>query len=656
MAWMRLPNKWSRVQIVGVEPLVDSGRWPLKRVLGESLSLRVRATIDGHDLIRAEARFKHKTQNLTLALTPEGNDWYSAEFIPPELGVWNYQILAWPDRFASWQDSFARRVKGGESSVELQSELLEGAYWAEQALGATQGAAGEQLRAMIAALKSGDIATGLDPELANLVHELGQPQDASESSTYRLIVDRPLAKSSAWYEFFPRSAGQPGVPATLAEAADRLPYVAGMGFDVVYIPPIHPIGTTARKGRDGSLDPQPNDPGSPWAIGSEAGGFTTVHPDLGGLEAFRIFHGRAQELGLELALDIAFQCSPDHPWVKEHPEWFYQRPDGTIRYAENPPKKYQDIYPLNFENPDWKGLWRALREVFVFWIKEGVRIFRVDNPHTKPIAFWEWALLDLIEEYPDLIFLSEAHTRPALLYGLTKAGFSQSYTYFPWRNTKSELTEYVQEIFFGELSQHFRPNFWTNTPDILTDYLVYGGRPAFVVRLLLAATLSPCYGIYGPAFELLDHQGHPQKEEYANNEKYEIKAWDWDNPFSLAPLITRINQIRRENPVFARGDTVTFCPTDNPDILAYAKHSGAKLFLLAANLDPYHLQHGWVDLPEELGIPSNRSYLVHDLLTDERYFWQGNHNYLHLEPNDSPVNFFQIHIKARREQDFEYYF
>lgn len=653
---MSFPAKWSRVQIVSIEPLVDCGRWPLKGVLGESLLLKLRATIDGHDLIRAEARFKRKDRTVPLALKPEGNDLYIAEFLPPELGVWSYQVLAWPDRFASWQESFSRRVEGGESPAVLQSELQDGALWAEQALGNAQGSTAKKLRSLIAALRNGDIATGLDPNLAELVHELDQPRDASESATYRLIVDRPLAKSSAWYEFFPRSAGKPGIPATLVEAAERLSYVAGMGFDVVYIPPIHPIGTTARKGRDGSLDPKPEDPGSPWAIGSEAGGFTEVHPDLGGLEAFRTFQQRARELGLELALDIAFQCSPDHPWVKEHPEWFYQRPDGTIRYAENPPKKYQDIYPLNFENPDWKGLWHALREVFVFWIKEGVRIFRVDNPHTKPVAFWEWVLLDLIEEYPDLIFLSEAHTRPALLYGLAKAGFSQSYTYFPWRNTKNELVEYVEEIFFSDVSEYFRPNFWTNTPDILTDYLVYGGRPAFVVRLLLAATLSPCYGIYGPAFELMIQEAHPEKEEYANNEKYQIKAWNWDNPFSLAPLITRINQIRRENPAFARGDTTIFCPTDNPELLAYLKHSGDKLFLLAVNLDPYHLQHGWVDLPEGLGIPLDRSYLVRDLLSDERYFWQGTHNYLHLEPNITPVNFLQIHTKPRREQDFEYYF
>src|SRR5690606_3744507 len=384
---------------------------------------------------------------------------------------------------------------------------------------------------------------------------------------------------------------------------------------IVYLPPIHPIGRTHRKGKDNATMAEPDDPGSPWAIGAKEGGHKSVHPDLGGIKAFDRVVARVDKLGLKVALDIAFQTSPDHPYVKQHPEWFKQRPDGSIRYAENPPKKYQDVYPFNFESPDWKNLWRELKSIFEFWIDHGVRIFRVDNPHTKPFAFWEWCLGELRREYPDTIFLAEAFSRPKIMYHLAKLGFNNSYTYFTWRNTKDELIEYCRELYETDVADFFRPNFWPNTPDILHDYLVHGGRPAHVIRLVLAATLSSAYGIYGPPYEHVDNRQHPEREEYASNEKYEVRAWRWNDPNSLQPLIKRVNRIRRENPALQYMRNIRFHQTDSPHLLAYSKQKDDNLILVVANLDPYHEQQGWVHLElDELGIPADRPFEVHDLL------------------------------------------
>ncbi|MDX1421153.1 MAG: alpha-amylase family glycosyl hydrolase, partial [Rubricoccaceae bacterium] len=486
-------------------------------------------------------------------------------------------------------------------------------------------------------------------------------------------VDPELARFAAWYEFFPRSAADPGPDGaprhgTLDDAAARLPRIAELGFDIVYLPPIHPIGTQFRKGKDNAPKAEPGEPGSPWAIGAKEGGHTSVAPELGGMEAFERFVRKADEVGLKVALDIAFQSSPDHPWVTEHPEWFQHRPDGTIRYAENPPKKYQDVYPLDFESPAWQALWHALKGVFDFWIEKGVKVFRVDNPHTKPFAFWAWCLEALRSAHPDTIFLAEAFAKPKTMYTLAKLGYNNSYTYFTWRNTKEELESYGRELFHTEVAEFYRPNFWPNTPDILHDTLVHGGRPAHVVRLVLAATLSSAYGVYGPPYEHVANTQHPQREEYADNEKYEVRAWDWHDPDSLQPLMKRVNRIRREHPALQHMRNVRFHPTDNPQILAFTKavpfstledpepQAPDDLVLVVVNLDPYNVQAGWVSLPlHELGLPDDRPFEVHDLLGGERYRWHGAANFVQLDPHTLPAHVFHVRSHRRTERDFEYF-
>ncbi|MFW5733778.1 MAG: alpha-1,4-glucan--maltose-1-phosphate maltosyltransferase, partial [Oceanidesulfovibrio sp.] len=435
------------------------------------------------------------------------------------------------------------------------------------------------------------------------------------------------------------------------------------GFDVVYLPPIHPIGATFRKGKNNSPDAGPDDVGSPWAIGSEAGGHKAVHPDLGTMEDFeRLVRVAREEHGIDIAIDIAFQCSPDHPYVKEHPEWFKKRSDGTIQYAENPPKKYQDVYPFNFECDDWKGLWEELKSIFEFWIERGVRIFRVDNPHTKPLPFWEWCFGELRKEHPDVIYLSEAFTRPKIMYRLAKAGFTHSYTYFTWRNSKYELTQYLTELVENAPRDYFRPNFWPNTPDILPEYLQFGGRPAFLIRLVLAATLSSNYGIYGPAFELCENEAVPGTIDYMDSEKYEIKDWDLERPGNLWPFITLVNRIRRENPALRQTWNLRFLPTDNDFVLFFAKESaekaepGSEVILVAVNLDPHNQQSATLSLPlEEYGIDESQTYMVHDLLGDDKYVWQGRHNRMDFNPRQLPARIFRLKRKLKRETDFDYF-
>jgi starch synthase (maltosyl-transferring) len=485
-------------------------------------------------------------------------------------------------------------------------------------------------------------------------------------------VDPELARFAAWYEFFPRSASpDPDRPGTLDDAAERLPRIAALGFDVVYLPPVHPIGEQFRKGKDNAPEAQPGEPGSPWAIGGRLGdgtlgGHKSVAPELGGMAAFERFVARADALGLRVALDVAFQTSPDHPYVQEHPAWFQHRPDGTIRYAENPPKKYQDVYPLNFEGEGWQGLWEELRSVFTFWIEHGVRVFRVDNPHTKPYAFWAWCLDGLRARHPDLVFLSEAFAKPKTMYTLAKLGFNNSYTYFTWRNTKEELEAYARELFQTEVAEFFRPNLWPNTPDILHEYLVHGGRPAHVVRFVLAATLSSAYGVYGPPFEHVYNRQHPLREEYADNEKYEVRHWNWDDPASLQPLMRRVNRFRRAHPALQHLRNLRLVPTDNPHLIAYAKAfpfttlPGAEppppedLVLCVVNLDPHHVQAGRVTLPlAALGIAEQEPFEVHDLLGGERYRWQGAANYVALDPHTLPAHVFHVRTRPRTERDFE---
>jgi starch synthase (maltosyl-transferring) len=461
-----------------------------------------------------------------------------------------------------------------------------------------------------------------------------------------VTVERERARFGSWYEMFPRSAGSdPSRSATFDEAAARLPYIASMGFDVLYLPPIHPIGRSFRKGPNNTLTPGPNDPGSPWAIGSEEGGHMAVEPGLGTIEDFDRFVEAAGRHGLEIALDIAFQASPDHPYVREHPEWFRHRPDGTIKYAENPPKKYQDIYPIHFESPEWESLWHELKRVFEFWIGHGVKIFRVDNPHTKPYAFWQWVIAEIKRNHPDTIFLSEAFTRPKVMRYLAKAGFSQSYSYFTWRNTKAELTEYFTELTQTDVSEYMRPNLFANTPDILHAYLQRGGRPAFQIRLVLAATLGASYGIYS-GYELSENVPVKEgSEEYLDSEKYQIRPRNFDEPGNLSALIGRINAIRRERPALQHDGGLAFHQTDNPEIICYSKQSadGRDLLLMTVTLDPFAMQHGFVQLPlADWGLTPHASIEVHDLLSGERYFWRGEWNYVRLDPQSRVAHILHV--------------
>jgi starch synthase (maltosyl-transferring) len=475
-----------------------------------------------------------------------------------------------------------------------------------------------------------------------------------------IVADRPAAEFAAWYEMFARSQGTvPGRSATFADMERRLDEIRWMGFDVIYLPPIHPIGHTNRKGPNNSLVCPPGSPGCPYAIGDETGGHTAIHPELGTLEDFRRFERACRARGMEIALDFALQTSPDHPWVQEHPEWFSKRPDGSIKYAENPPKKYEDIYPINFATEDREGLWNEMLKVIQFWMNEGVRIFRVDNPHTKPFPFWEWLIGRVKESHPDVLFLSEAFTRPKKMHRLAKLGFTQSYTYFTWRNTKEELSRFFTETFRREGREYFRPNFWPNTPDILNEYLQVGGRAAFMVRLVLAATAAGSYGIYGPAFELCDDEPRePGSEEYLDSEKYQIRVWDLERPGSLRPFIRRLNRIRRENPALQQTFGFQLVEVENDKLLAYLKSTrdGSNLILVVVNLDPHHMHSGWIHLPlGELGLEGEQAYQVHDLITDARYLWYGSRNFVSIDPASVPAHLFRLRRRVRSEEDFEYF-
>jgi starch synthase (maltosyl-transferring) len=571
----------------------------VKRTLDEEVSVTATIFADGHDVLRAvlATRRPGKRKWIEAPLEPLGNDHWSGSFAADRLGRWQFTVIAWVDRVASWQDELGRKLAAGQT--DLSGELSEGAAL----LGLPELSLEQAL------------APTLDPGL-------GRIEAATLERPLELVVDRELARFGAWYELFPRSfGGFAGVEMVLSELAE-------LGFDVIYLPPIHPIGVTNRKGRNNAAQAQPGDPGSPWAIGSADGGHTAVNPELGTLAEFEQLVARAHELGLEVALDLALQCSPDHPWLREHPEWFHRRPDGTLKYAENPPKRYQDIYNLNFDSDDWRGLWQAIAAVVRFWIERGVKIFRVDNPHTKPVAFWEWLIAEVQKDHPDVIFLAEAFTRPAMMTTLAKAGFSQSYTYFTWRNTKAELEQYLTELSAPELQDTFRPNFFVNTPDILHAYLQEGGESAFAARLVLAATLSPSYGVYS-GFESFENlPAGPGSEEYLNSEKYELRERRLDGP--LLPLVSRLNRVRRAHPAFRRLANATVLETGNPQLFAVAKQEGADTVIVVVNLDPAAVQEGAVVVPWRLGLGD--SFVVRDTLDDERYHWLSAPNFVRLEP------------------------
>jgi len=655
-----------RVVIESVTPQVDGGRFPVKRVLGEEVRVEADVFADGHDRVTADLLFRREEDAEWERVPMQAlvNDRWRGSFRVHGLGRYRYTLEAWVDHFETWRRDLTKRYEAGQDlAVEFQigARLLRQA--AARAAGADAARLGNWAEALARGGKDADEAylIAQDPQLAELARRYPDPDTVLRfERELTVVVDRERARFSSWYEMFPRSAsGDPNRHGTFKDVEALLPYIAGMGFDVLYFPPIHPIGRTFRKGKNNQVRAEPGDVGSPWAIGAEEGGHKAVLPELGTLRDFRALVAKAREHGIEIALDIAFQVSPDHPYAKQHPEWFLARPDGTIQYAENPPKKYQDIYPFYFETPAWPALWLELKSVFEFWIEQGVTIFRVDNPHTKAFAFWEWCIGELKREHPELIFLSEAFTRPKIMHRLAKLGFTQSYTYFTWRNSKQELTEYFTELALEPGREYFRPNVWPNTPDILNDYLQVGGRPAFVVRLILAATLSANYGIYGPAFELFEHRPREHgSEEYLDSEKYQLRQWDLDHPASLRELIARVNAIRRQYPALQRDWGLRFHSVDNDQLLAYSKctEEGEDALLVIVNLDVHHDHAGWVTLPlDYFGLKPDEQYQVEDLLSGARYIWQGATNYVALSPHGQSAHILRLRRRVHREQDFQYY-
>jgi starch synthase (maltosyl-transferring) len=656
-----------RVVIEGVAPEIDCGKFPIKRTIGESVRVFADIFADGHDVLKAMLKYRHASQPdwTEIAMEPLVEDRWRARFEISEMGEYFYTFEAWIDVFATWRRDLEKKFKAG---MDVEVELVAGALVLEAAAGRAPEEEASELRTAAGRIRpenripqAAKVAIGLSSTVQDLMETYGERHfSSSYPRELRVMAEPVLARFSAWYELFPRSTSSvPGRHGTFKDCEQLLPKIAEMGFDILYFPPIHPIGQAFRKGKNNSLTPQPGEPGSPWAIGAEEGGHKSVLAELGTLEDFKRLVVRAREHHLEIALDIAFQCSPDHPYVRQHPEWFRKRPDGTIQYAENPPKKYQDIYPLNFESEDWQGLWQELKSIFEFWVEQGVKVFRVDNPHTKSLYFWEWCIGELKRKHPELIFLSEAFTRRRIMYHLAKAGFTQSYNYFPWRNAKEELTEYMTELTKTQLAEYFRPSLWPNTPDILTQYLQYGGRPAFITRLVLAATLGASYGIYGPAFEFAENQPRePGSEEYLNSEKYELRNWDWKAPGTLRDLIQRINRVRKENPALHSNESLEFLPVDNQNLIAYCKSTpdGQNLILCVVNLDPHHRQSGWLQLPlEAWGLHPTDNLQFHDLLTDARFLWSGARNYVELNPEFVPAHVFRLRKFVRREQDFDYF-
>jgi starch synthase (maltosyl-transferring) len=650
-----------RVVIEGVTPEIDAGGFPAKRSVGERVTVEADVFADGHEALACVLRWRHETSKSwnDVPMVPVANDRWRGEFMVGELGRYLYTVQGWVDAFETWSRQFAKRVEAGQ---DITQELEVAARMIEAAASRADGSDSNRLQAYAAAMRKGraTAASALGGELAQLMdHYADKSLAVTYSKELSVTVDPERARFSAWYELFPRSAGDPGKHGTFADVERRLSEISEMGFDVLYLPPIHPVGHTNRKGANNSTTAGPDEPGSPWAIGSEEGGHKSINPRLGTLEDFRHLLAAAREHGLEVALDIAFQCSPDHPYTREHPEWFKHRPDGTIQYAENPPKKYEDIFPFDFETESWRELWDELLSIALYWIDQGVTILRIDNPHTKPFAFWEWLIGEVKRRHPDVILLAEAFTRPKVMFRLAKVGFTQSYTYFAWRNTPSELAQYFTELSQPPVSEFFRANLWPNTPDILTEYLQTGGRPAFAARFLLAATLGANYGIYGPAFELCEGRARePGSEEYLDSEKYQIRSWNRDSPDSLRELITLVNRIRHENPALQSDRGLRFHPTENDHLIAYTKSTPdlADVVLAVVNVDPHHTQAGMITLPiEELGIRRDRGYQAHELLSGARYLWNGPRNYVEINPHSIPAQIFRFRRRLRSEHDFEYF-
>jgi len=651
----------ARAMIERVSPEIEAGRFPIKRVEGEEVIVEADVFGDGHDQLRCLVLHRPAGGKTwaEVPMKPIGNDRWEAGFQVAALGRHEYTVFAWVDRFLTWRHDLARRKEAEDIGVALQV----GTTLLAAAAARTDGDDRRRLEDLAAELGAATPEAGQDlaqsEGLAALMAAHGERLFVSEyDRVLEVVVDTVRSRFSAWYELFPRSCGvDEATHGTFADVIERLPSIAAMGFDVLYLPPIHPIGRTYRKGPNNSLTAGPNDPGSPWAIGAAEGGHRDIHPELGSAEDFRRLVTEARARGLEVAMDIAFQCAPDHPCVSEHPEWFRHRPDGSIQYAENPPKKYQDIYPFDFESEDSDALWQELKGVVDHWIGEGVRIFRIDNPHTKPFPFWEWLINGVKAKHPEVIFLAEAFTRPRIMHRLAKLGFTQSYTYFTWRNTQQELTAYFTELARHHSREYFRPNLWPNTPDILPEFLQYGGRPGFLLRVALAATLGANYGIYGPAYELMEHEAHkPGGEEYLDSEKYQLRQWDLNRPDSLRDYIARLNRVRRENPALQSDWSLSFHAVDNPLMLCYSKTAGDDTLVMVANLDPHNVQAGWIELPlSELGVPDAAPFQAHDLLSGARFLWQGARNFVRLDPLASPVHILRLRRRLRSERDFDYF-
>jgi starch synthase (maltosyl-transferring) len=653
-------NGRMRVVIEEVCPRVMNGEFAVKRAVGEDVSVRADIFSDGHEVIRAVVHYTTGDGRREREMVHLGNDRWEAVFPAQQLGICTFSVEAWIDAFATWHKDIAKKIQAGQ---HVPVDLVAGALLLRDARKRATTPDAEQIDFYAALFEDPDrydqaCAAALDGRVAELMRSYADRRFASQSPEYMVRVEDQKALCGAWYEFFPRSFGPDGQHGTLAQSEALLPDIAAMGFDIVYLPPIHPIGRTNRKGKNNSPTAEAGEPGSPWAIGAREGGHDALHPELGAIEDFERFIARARDCGLEVAMDIALQCAPDHPYVTQHPEWFKKRPDGSIQFAENPPKKYEDIVPVNFESENWRELWLELRRVLFFWMDNGVRIFRVDNPHTKPFAFWQWLIAEAKTKDERVLFLAEAFTRPKVMYRLGKIGFSQSYTYFTWRNSKYELTSYIQELTKSPVRDFFRPNFWPNTPDILPEYLQYGGRPAFVIRLVLAATLSANYGIYGPAFEVCDNAALPGREEYQDSEKYELKRWKRDVDWSLAELVTLLNRARRENQALQTTWNTEFFDVDNEYLLFYGKISkdGDNAIFVIVNLDPYHTQSGWVSMPiDRFGLEPAQPYLMHDLISSDKYIWNGERNYVQLDPHAMPAHVFRLHRRLRRESDFDYF-
>jgi starch synthase (maltosyl-transferring) len=637
----------ARVIIENVQPQVDGGHYPAKSTVGEFVKVSADIFSDGHDHIRAQVLYKKESSEswIVRELKHESNDTWSASFQVKEKGFYFFTIRAWVDHFETWYHGFRKKT---EAAVDVHVELMEGAALLKKA-----GKGDPYFQSLAAALSDhNNYAAAIEKVLSHPFEKIVHEHPLIEYETrfekeLKIIVENKKASFSTWYELFPRSASLEGKHGTFKDVIRLLPRIAAMGFDVLYMPPIHPVGKVYRKGKNNKVHAAIGEPGSPWAIGSDEGGHKTIHPELGSLDDFKKLIAEGKKYHIDIAIDIAFQCAPDHPYVKEHPQWFKQRPDGSIQYAENPPKKYQDIYPFNFETDDWRNLWEELKSVFEYWIDQGVKIFRVDNPHTKPIIFWQWVIAEINKKHEDIIYLSEAFTRPKIMASLGKIGFTQSYTYYTWRVTKEDIIEYMNELVHSPFRSYFRPNFWPNTPDILPFHLQHQGENIFIIRLAMAATLSSSYGIYGPAYEFYDNIPVPGREEYMDSEKYEIKKHDWKKTNRMTDIITMINSARKSHPALQSTWNLHFCNIEQPNLLAYLKATEdlSDIFLVVVNLDPHQRHSGFVQLPKgRLGLTDRINVKLHDLITDEHYTWTQEWNYVELDPYKMPFHLFKLEI------------